>query len=142
MIYDKIENIGRYPFDLGKILMNQSIDSFETGKKEIEGDNLFSIGLQYETKSSEEGLWEAHRKYLDIHIILEGEENIQVSDISSMLPTTEYVDDYQLFKGESSHVIHLVPGYFIILFPNEVHKTGILVGSACKVLKKVFKLKL
>jgi YhcH/YjgK/YiaL family protein len=91
-------------------------------------------------------LWEAHRKYLDIHVILEGEELIEICDIlnASVSKTYEEIGDYELFLAKKEQQIHLKKGCFLALFPNEVHKTSVVVGEnkALAVKKIVFKIKL
>ena len=140
MIYDKLENIKKYNLDLQFVLDTIHNKPFTKGKFDIAEPQYFGIGLEYQTQSAEKGLWEAHREYLDIHVILEGEEYIDISDISIMSPDTEYQHDYQLFKGEKEHTICLRKGYFLVLYPNEVHKTGIKIEESSSVKKLVFKL--
>lgn len=140
MIFDKIENLSRYKIDLSFIEKHLSNSEFIKGKFEIEATQKFGIGLAYSTKNANECLWEAHRKYLDIHVILEGTEIVQISDISKMKSTKEYEDDYELFDGDKEQEILLQPGTFLLLFPNEVHKTSIQVYDSCPVVKNVYKL--
>lgn len=140
MIFDKLENFSRYHFETNFIMDDLRKGQFEKGKFEVDGNNKFGIGLTYETQDAAKALWEAHRKYLDIHVILEGEEYVLISDIENMKSCKEYEDDYELFNGEAQQYILLKPGYFLILFPNEVHKTTVMAISPCLVRKKVFKL--
>lgn len=140
MILDKIENLQRYDQRLQfikEILQNKR---YVKGKFDISEPSKFGIGIEYTTKISEEGLWEAHRKYLDIHVILEGEELVEIADISNMTSTKDYEDDYELFSGEKDFSVNVVPGDFLVLFPNEVHKTGVKITDATAVKKIVFKL--
>ncbi|MBC7915279.1 MAG: YhcH/YjgK/YiaL family protein [Pyrinomonadaceae bacterium] len=140
MIFDKLENLNRYNERLGFISTILEENKFIKGKFDIGDTTSFGIGLEYTTRVSDKCLWEAHRKYLDIHVILEGEELVEIGDISNMEPTKEYEDDYQLFKGNKEHSLRLLPGKFLILFPNEVHKTGVKTKHCVGVKKIVFKL--
>ncbi|MCJ8152359.1 YhcH/YjgK/YiaL family protein [Chryseobacterium sp. SSA4.19] len=140
MIFDQLTNINRYDIDLEFVTQFLENLSFQPGKIEIGGEDHFAIGLSYPTSNSENGVWEAHRKYLDIHYILEGEETVLINDIEAMVSTKEYEDDCELFAGEKLHEVHLKPGDFLILFPNEVHKTGIMCNEISSQIKKlVFK---
>jgi len=142
MIFDRIENLNQYGLDLSFIEKDLKSNKLSKGKFEIDGENCFGICLEYNTKLSEKGLWEAHRKYLDIHVVLEGTERIEISDIHLSKSIKEYEDDYELFNAEAEHVVLLQPGYFLILFPHEVHKTGVMMGSEGNIIKKVYKKKL
>ncbi|MEN5194397.1 YhcH/YjgK/YiaL family protein [Sphingobacterium faecium] len=139
MIFDRIENIDQYGINLNFILDDLNQNLFNKGKFDIDGEKCFGIGLEYDTKISDDGLWEAHRKYLDIHVVLEGVERIEICDINKSDSVKEYEDDYELFKAVAQHSLVLSPGYFLILFPHEVHKTGVMVDTTTFVRKKVFK---
>lgn len=140
MILDKIENLQRYDQRLQFIKETLQNKGYVKGKFDISEPLKFGIGIEYTTKNSEEGLWEAHRRYLDIHVILEGEELVEIADISNMISTKDYEDDYELFTGEKDFSVNVVPGDFLVLFPNEVHKTGVKIKDATAVKKIVFKL--
>lgn len=140
MIFDKLENIQKYKFDLQFVRDSLSTTPFSKGKLEIEGVSKFAIDLEYSTKEAIDAIWEAHRRYLDIHVILEGEELIHISDIKNMSASADYQDDYQLFVGNTEQTIHLKQGYFLVLFQNEVHKTSVAVNGPSFVRKRVFKL--
>lgn len=136
MIFDRLENINKYGINLNFIIYDLNKNLFNKGKFDIDGENCFGIGLEYGTKISDEGLWEAHRRYLDIHVVLEGEERIEISDIKLSDSIKEYEDDYELFKSKEEHSILLQPGYFLILFPHEVHKTGVMISDAVSSVRK------
>jgi len=139
MIFDKLENISKYNLNLEFVLQDLKTQDFAKGKFNICEPQFFGIGLEYTTQPANKALWEAHRKYLDIHVILEGEELIQIADIKSMDEDSAYEDDFQLFKGNPGQTIHMREGYFLVLFPNEVHKTSIQTTKISFVRKKVFK---
>lgn len=142
MIYDNIEHLKRYPF-LEKV-KNFDFDLVKDGKFEIEDDVFFGVGLNYKTKPEIDCLWESHKKYLDVHVILEGEEIINVSEISQMEISKPYVadSDYMLFNGIKEQSIHLTKGSFLVLYPNEVHQTAVMIEHESAVKKVVFKLML
>lgn len=139
MIFDKLENLNKYGFDLNFVKKDLNKSEYIKGKFDINEPELFGIGIEYETKESHEALWEAHRKYLDIHVVLEGEEYINITDINQMQSLKEYEDDYELFTGSAQHSILMKPGYFLVLFPHEVHQTSVKVNEPLSVRKKVYK---
>jgi len=142
MIYDKFKDISRY--GILKQIAEFNLKDYQKGKFDIKDETFFGIGLEYNTKSESECLWEAHQKYLDIHVILEGEEVINISETSTMKQTMEfdYENDYQLFEGKKQHHIYLREGEFLALYPNECHQTAVRLKEASFVKKIVFKIKL
>ncbi len=142
MIFDQTANLSRYPF-LQQIAQFD-FSNYQKGRFTISSDDFFGIGLEYDTREASECLWEAHRTYLDVHYILEGEEIINITDISAAVVTKEYdpEGDYGLFEGQKQQAVHLKPGMFLVLYPNEVHQTAIQVSDPIAVRKIVFKIKL
>lgn len=140
MIFDQTEHLNRYAI-LSKIEKHISAE-FQSGKFDIDGDDFFGIGLSYDTKVLDECLWEAHERYIDIHVILEGEERIQVADRANTTVSKAYdkENDYALFHAEAEQEVIMKKGMFLCLYPNEVHKTAIVLDSPVPLKKLVFKI--
>ena len=70
----------------------------------------------------EKKVFEAHRKYLDIHFVIDGEVALGYSHIKDLTPATEYneEDDYQLFTGNITK-IPMKSGDFCVVFPEDAH---------------------
>ncbi len=66
--------------------------------------------------------YEAHRKAIDIHFVIDGAEDIGVGIIDNYPATCEYNEegDYQFFGGRINRV-ELKPGDFLIAFPEDGH---------------------
>ena len=120
MIFDKVENIKRYsnvhPKFLDVIEYLEGGNSFVKGKFDIDGETFFGIGLEYDTKENKDCLWEGHRRYLDIHILLEGEEKIEIADEKDSKVTQQYdkENDYTLFESKGFEVA-MKQGDFLLL---------------------------
>lgn len=142
MIYDKLNNIERY--NVLKQIAKFDFSKYQKGKFEINGKDFFGIGLEYNTKNESECLWEAHKRYLDIHVLLEGEEIIHVTDIKNMTVSKEHDNeqDYALFTGTKEQAFELKKGDFLVLYPNEVHKTAVKLNNESTIKKIVFKIQL
>jgi biofilm protein TabA len=144
MIFDKIENLTRYT-EIERLSDYPSM-KYKKGKFDIDGQDFFGIGLEYTTRSEKDCLWEGHKTYLDVHVILSGEEKVFVTDLADAKSTQEYdsENDYELFNCEAQQEIILRQGYFLVLYPNEVHKTAVVSEKhgISDVRKIVFKLKL
>ncbi|MHC4386968.1 MAG: NanQ anomerase/TabA/YiaL family protein, partial [Planctomycetota bacterium] len=130
MIFDQLDNAGLYGA-LGQwiaealaILNDENIYTASAGKHEVDGENLFYVVDEYETKPVEEGRLEIHRKYLDIQYIVRGEECIGYAPLEGLAETMAYdgENDAALYKFEPlmSKLI-LKQGSFAIFWPNEPH---------------------
>lgn len=149
MIFGKLEDLhkyvpthGHHPF-FAELLKKMEATPEATGKYEID-EHIYYFRFDYTTKPEQEALWEAHRKYIDIHITIEGAEEILCNHISEMNPTNEYQTegDYQLFEGKPAVRIQNSRGYFVLFEPHDVHKTAVQIEQAAPLKKFVVKVAL
>ena len=114
--------------------------SAECGSYPIEGDALYVNVISYETTTAENRFWEAHKKYLDVHLVLEGVEQIDLNFLHNMT-LKEYVSegDFQPMDGDSNSLVVLGENDFLICYPTDAHRTAVAVGQSQKVKKAVFK---
>lgn len=116
---------------------------FEKGSHPIEGDELFVNIVEYETTQPENRFWEAHREYLDLHLMLRGTEQIDGNFIHNM-EAKAYVpkDDFLPLDGQpNSHVI-LTEGDFLICYPKDGHRTAVAVREPVTIKKAIFKIRI
>jgi hypothetical protein len=78
MVTDKIENAKMY-YGLSKriaqglaLLKNPAVLNATKGRHEVDGDNLYYMADEYDTKPLEQGRLESHRKYIDIQYVISG----------------------------------------------------------------------
>ncbi len=144
MIFDKIKNISQYS-NLNKnlkkgfeFILNNNLKNFENGKYEIDGEKIYANIQEYETK--EDGLFEAHRKYIDIQYVISGFEKIEVCEISELKENIPYDKEKDLifFEGKGSFV-SLKEGYFAVFYPQDGHKPCLTDESISNVKKVVVK---
>src|ERR1700733_8851812 len=62
----------------------------DTGKYEIDGDNVFVIVNEYTTKPVSECDPESHRDYADIQIMISGTERFGYTPLTDQTATTPY----------------------------------------------------
>lgn len=112
----------------------------KASKIEIDGQNIYAMVQLYESRLPQNGVWETHKKYIDIHYIVDGSELIGYNDILNMEKTTEYDDngDYILYKGKGDF-FKLNSGYFAIFMPQDVHMPCIAQESPEQIKKVVIK---
>lgn len=148
MIFDHLKNAHLY-YPLGKriqlaleYLSNTDFQNLEPGKYEIDGENVFAIVQNYDTKPITAGKWEAHKKYIDIQYIVSGKEKMGYSNPVKMIVTEEYniEKEVMFMKGEGNFLI-AESGYFALFFPTDVHMPGIAINLSTPVKKVVVKVK-
>ena len=107
---------------------------------ELDGERLFALPQQYESKLRETGVWEAHRKYIDIQYIVSGVEQMGVAYAPAMRVTKEYdaEKDFMLLDGVGQF-LNFAAGSFAIFMPHDAHMPGIAVTQPSTVLKVVMK---
>lgn len=149
MIVDKIENAqlykGIHP-GIQKALNyieNTNFQELPYGRHEIEGDSVFVIFKEYQTKKVDGNLLESHRQYIDVQYIVEGVEQMGVTMRANQQPKKEYdaVDDYMLFDVPYD-MITVKKGMFAIFFPDDIHMPDMTTGEPSKVKKAVIKVKI
>jgi len=147
MVFDSLDNADFY-YNLSPhikkgllFLKNtQNLMDLPIGRVEIDGDNVFALVQEYETKSFNIDMWEAHKKYFDIQFIVKGTEAIKIARIEDMIPNTKYHEDgdYWLFSGEGNDT-KLTENQFTILGPEDIHQPGISIEEPQKIKKIVVK---
>lgn len=111
------------------------------GRYDIDGDEIYVAISEYQTVSSEAKSWEAHKKYIDLQVVIEGEELIEVSPLSEM-NCGEYVpeNDFLPCDGEAKEKVLMREGTGLLLFPEDGHKPGVTYKDTKYVKKAVFKI--
>lgn len=149
MIFGNIKDLEEYAFleeDIRQCFYyarNNNLLSYENGSHEIDGDRIFVNIVEYETEEADQRFWEAHKKYLDIHLMLDGKEEIDLNFLKNM-SEEEYVekDDFLPMKGEKNSSVILSKDDFLICYPNDCHKTAIKVCDKEKIKKAIFKVRI
>lgn len=104
----------------------------------LEGDALCVTRFTYETLPLEETFFEAHRRYLDIHLMMEGQERVELASPAG-LELFEHRDDFYAYRGQAEQSLILRPGSFLVVFPEDAHRIKIRVNGPQRVSKVVFK---
>jgi biofilm protein TabA len=107
-------------------ILSTNLASLETGRHDIDGDNVFAIVNEYITKPSEECDPESHLDYADIQIMITGTEKFGYIPLDGAAPTTPYDEErdvaFYSLPPEDISYIRLTPGQFIIFFPSDIHQ--------------------
>ncbi len=147
MVIDKIENYRLYANLSEKIakafayINENDLTQTESGKYEIDNDDIFAIVQEYDTKEKNECKLEGHNKFIDIQYIIDGVELIGVTSLTNQIPIFKNEkDDYAFYESDSS-IIKIETGMFAIFFPDDLHMPGIQFNQISKVKKVVIKVR-
>ena len=105
---------------------------------QLEGDKLYVTRFTYDTLPLEDTFFEAHKRYLDIHLMMEGEERVDIASPEG-LTLFEQQGDFYAYRGEGEQSLVLRPGSFLVVFPKGAHRIKIQVNGPETVSKVVFK---
>ncbi len=113
---------------------------YEKGSYVIDGEDIFVNIVGYETCEKEDRFWEAHKKYIDIHLMLDGCERIDLNFIEN-LEQKQYQedDDFLPLDGDKSAYVELRKGDFLVCYPEDAHMTAIKVNEKENIKKAIFK---
>ncbi len=146
MIFDTLENIKNYE-GLGRVytalefLSKTDFTKMELGRYELQGDDIFYMVQRYVT-DPEKTISEAHKKYIDIQFMVDGEEIIGVAPISCKKTETEAKPQNDVWFYEcKTEPLTLIKNSFMVLYPNDLHCPGVAVDDAKACHKVVVKVK-
>ena len=127
-----------------EFIKKATAEDLPVGRYELDGDNLFALVQEYDSKAVDVAKNEAHQRYIDIQHIISGTESLAFFDISKGVAKTEYNDvkDVQFYEDcPSASVCILGAGEYAIFFPHDVHKPGMCFGNPAPVKKIIVKVK-
>ena len=147
MVIDTLENSTRYEslhplfktaFDF---LRQPGIAESPIGRVDLDGTSLYALTQAYETKEIHEGKLEAHKKYIDIQFILEGEEFMGYAPLKNQTVAKPFdaEKDVGFYDGEAWFTL-LRKGMFAILFSQDAHLPGRYAEKSSRVKKIVLKI--
>lgn len=148
MIYDTKENLQNYKgisknLDLAlDYLERADLSGMEAGRYEIDGSHVFALVQAPQTRPQEQCRWEAHKKYIDIQYLIDGQETIGFQKTEAMVISEAYnaEKDLVFFRENGEGFFpRLVPGSFVICFPTDAHKPLICEGEPQSIKKVIVK---
>lgn len=134
-----LEEVARPGTEANKRLLGVAVGS--SNRVEL-GDGVFALEQAYNTKARNEGKWESHRKYIDIQVVVVGDEIIEVAEISHLTVAEDLTPtkDLIFFKEyDAGTQVRLKNGEAAILFPPDGHKPCVKVSQSTLVRKVVVK---
>ena len=148
MICENIKSIKNYSsinknFEKAfEFLKSNDLMGLAIGKYEIQGEEIFALVQEYVTQNEEEKNWESHEKYIDIQLIVEGQESIGYIPVDRLeakedqRPEKDMIFYKETLKGSN---LKFTNGDYAIFFPEDAHRPGCALGECSKVKKIVVK---
>ncbi len=130
-------------WDIGfSYLKETNLASLTPGKHLIDGENVFATVTEGPLKDLDKTLFEAHRNYSDIHLMIKGKEKIGVAPFSSATVVTAYdpVRDIGFYTAEGQYYVGDTETIFI-LFPTDAHRPNLKLEGYDVVKKIVVKIR-
>lgn len=146
MIFDNIKNCKMYyevnsGFEKAfEFIKKATEEDMESGKYEIDGDRVYGIVQNYESKLMKDSKFEGHEKYIDIQYILNGRELMGVMDISKAVVCDEYNAEKDVaFYEKSDLATYCIVGSgdFCIFCPHDIHSPGVAYDDTPSSVKKI-----
>ena len=145
MIIDTLTNAEKYitlnenfktVFDY---LKNNDLSKMECGSYQIDGKNLFFNLQEGETKPIQK--LEAHKKYIDIQVVVNGEEYMGYTNIETTTITEEYNEDKDvMFLNGEVDKVKATNKHFVVFYPQDAHMPSLSVKENKLVKKAIFKI--
>lgn len=142
MIFDSIKNIQLYK-EIPDIAVDfiQSLDcNTELGRHTI-SDNIYANVEEYNTKLIKDAKFETHDKYIDIQILISGEESIAISDRETLTELESYnpKKDITFYSDNlNEHFkVTLNGSNFVMIFPHEGHAPQVSIAEQPQKVRKV-----
>jgi YhcH/YjgK/YiaL family protein len=122
-----------------EFLVGPDLPALACGRHALDGDRLYVVVSEYLTKPREEGRWEAHRHYVDVHAVLAGTEVVGYAPPGALQLVSEEPDRDLVWLAGRGDLITLRPGHFLVVWPGEAHMPGLALDAPATVKKVVVK---
>ncbi len=147
MVIDELNNAEQY-YGLGprieaalRYLQKTDFSQVTADRYDIEGDDVFALVQEYDSKPKSEGFWEAHHQYLDVQYVASGAEHMGYAPAKG-LQAGEYDEENDFYKLEGEgEFFTLRAGYFAVLKPQDAHMPGMAIDASQAVKKVVVKVR-
>jgi biofilm protein TabA len=121
-------------------LHQTDLAALDPGDYEIDGRKIYARALAYTTRLPEQGVWEAHRCYIDLQVMVQGAECICYAPLSRLTSGAyDEAKDFWRLSGEGDSVT-LPNGSFMLLWPTDGHMPCLAVDKPEPIKKVVVKI--
>ena len=147
MILDALKNAAQYTalhpgfktvFDY---IASHDLATMECGRYDIDGDNIFVVVQEWDLRPTSEARLELHRRYIDIQVVLDGDDEVfgWSEKKDCLKPEAEFDEqkDVQFFTDVPQCFYSVAKGQFSILYPEDGHAPMLGEGHVKKCIFKI-----
>lgn len=136
---ERIEGLHLCFKKLFDFVKKNDFDKLPLGKIDVD-DDIFIMNLDIEGADKENQPLEMHRQFIDVHMLLDGVEEIgwkPIDEIESYIQEYKEEGDCALSDDKPRFYAKLHPGEYCIVFPEDPHAPAISDGKIRKLIGKV-----
>jgi YhcH/YjgK/YiaL family protein len=146
VIFDTITSAGRYTLVHPRFaaafafLREPGTASLPPGRHAVEGDALYVVVASKDARPLPEAVLEAHRRYIDIHLVLAGTDHMAWRALSARAVRRQEYEaetDCELLDEQPALWLPVQAGEFAVFFPEDAHAAMHGDGHIHKVIAKV-----
>lgn len=107
-----------------EFLENTDLQTLTDGRIDIDGDNVFANCMTYVADGVLGQQFETHKKYLDIHIVIENMEAMAVTTIedSTLKQSFNVQDDIGFYNSNFYQTVILTEHNLLVTFEEDFHQ--------------------
>ncbi|MEZ8991212.1 YhcH/YjgK/YiaL family protein [Vibrio breoganii] len=149
MLFGNVNKLGLLPYVstnfsnwITQAVEVAEIHRSELGRHNVDDTGVFVMLAEAITEAKQNRLSEIHKEFIDIQIILEGEETIGYSNhISNEAKAKDKLENDVMFfeHVENEQFVHLKEGDFAVFYPNQAHRPLCATNDPMAVRKAIVK---
>jgi YhcH/YjgK/YiaL family protein len=146
MILDVLSNAGLYSkmsplFEKAlRFLQDTDLRNLPSGRHPIDGDRVFALVEEYNTRPVDQCEYEVHRKYWDVQCVIRGAEQMGYAPLASMKTAKPYNPQTDLmFLNGDGVLLNVKEGMFAVFGLEDAHMPKVAVNGSTTVKKVVVK---
>lgn len=125
-----------------KFLVGRDLRLMPSGRHVIEENVIYMDLIETTTILPDSKLFEAHEKYIDLHLTLTGEEWYGYAPINNLTADGPYDPEKDILWYRGEGVYFRVPrGQFVLFFPEDAHKPCVSFEEPGVIKKLVVKIR-
>lgn len=137
---ERIESLHPLFKQLFDYVKNHDFLNEPLGRIDLDGDRLFINNVNPACVKPERQVIELHQDYIDVHILLEGKEAIgwkTIEELNEPIHAYSKDNDCALYADKPTSWVNLLPGEFVIVYPEDPHAPCVGEGKIRKLIAKV-----